>query len=207
MRGLPTPVSVPVMGPVREVPPCRAGSFLSVQKGTKETPGNAPGGTTAPRAFRLGPAVRFPRPPMRETRALDMAPASGAGGDDTQFPVCAAAAGVSNGHAHPAVVSRLDWQNRAAGAKSAGAQKLKISPRRGGFQPPEKPSPQGEGVTADAVTDEVFLSASQSQDEGKGVRPGRAPFPCISHCPRGENHGIMKDKRPLKLKTEQEGLL
>ena len=48
------------------------------------------------------------------------------------------------------------WIGRigAAGAKSAGAQKLKISPRRGGFQPPEKPSPQGEGVTADAVTDE-----------------------------------------------------
>ena len=35
---------------------------------TKETPGNAPGGTTAPRAFRLGPAVRFPPAPQCERR-------------------------------------------------------------------------------------------------------------------------------------------
>ncbi len=155
MRGLPTPVSVPVMGPVREVPPCRAGSFLSVQKGTKETPGNAPGGTTAPRAFRLGPAVRFPRPPMRETRALDMAPASGAGGDDTQFPPFALPPLVCPMGMHTPRWCRA-WIGRigAAGAKSAGAQKLKISPRRGGFQPPEKAFPSGEGVTADAVTDE-----------------------------------------------------
>ena len=33
-------------------------------KGTKGSPGNAPGGTTAPRAFRLGPTVRFPPAPQ-----------------------------------------------------------------------------------------------------------------------------------------------
>ncbi len=40
---------------------------------------------------------------------------------------------------------------RAPYAKTEGG-------RRGGYQPPQKPSPPwGEGVTADAVTDEVFL--------------------------------------------------
>ena len=124
MRGLPTPVSVPVMGPTREVPPCGAGSFLSVQKGTKETPGNAPGGTTAPRAFRLGPAVRFPPAPRCERRGpwtWHRRPARV--GTTHSSPVCATAAGVSNGHAHPAVVSRLDWQNRGSRCEISGRAK------------------------------------------------------------------------------------
>ena len=174
MRGLPTPVSVPVMGHAREVPPCGAGSFLSVQKGTKETPGNAPGGTTAPRAFRLGPAVRFPpAPPMRETRALDMAPASGAGGGRHTVPPFALPPLVCPMGIHTPRWCRA-WIGRigAAGAKSAGAQKLKISPRRGGFQPPEKPSPlRGEGVTAYAVTDEGSFFPRPSHRIGKGGPP------------------------------------
>ena len=124
MRGLPTPVSVPVMGPVREVPPCRAGSFLSVQKGTKETPGNAPGGTTAPRAFRLGPAVRFPPAPRCERRGpwtWHRRPARV--GDDTRFPRLRCRRWLSNGHTHPAVVSRLDWQNRGSRCEISGRAK------------------------------------------------------------------------------------
>ena len=56
--------------------------------------------------------------------------------------------------------ARLDWHNRGGWWETGGralrapAQRPKIS-CRGGFQPPEKPSPhRGEGVTAYAVTDE-----------------------------------------------------
>ncbi|GAA6523447.1 hypothetical protein K440107A6_33150 [Lawsonibacter asaccharolyticus] len=71
------------------------------------------------------------------------------------------------------------WIGRigAAGAKSAGAQKLKISPRRGGFQPPEKPPPlRGEGVTAYAVTDEGSFFPRPSHRIGKGGTP-RGAYP------------------------------
>ena len=87
MRGLPFPVPVPVIGPVRGVPPCGAGSFLSDEKGTKESPGDAPGGTTAPRPLRLSPAVRFPPAPRCGRRgpwAWRWHPARA--GDDTRFP-------------------------------------------------------------------------------------------------------------------------
>ena len=49
------------------------------------------------------------------------------------------------------------WNGRCetAGALCAPLRKDRRGPRRGGFQPPEKPSPhRGEGVTAYAVTDE-----------------------------------------------------
>ena len=49
------------------------------------------------------------------------------------------------------------WNGRCetAGAQCAPLRKDRRGPRRGGFQPPEKPSPhRGEGVTAYAVTDE-----------------------------------------------------
>ena len=89
-----------------------------------------------------------PGPPMRETRALDMAPASGAGGGRHTVPPFALPPLVCPMGMHTPRWCRA-WIGRigAAGAKSAGAQKLKISPRRGGFQPPEKPSPhRGEGA-------------------------------------------------------------
>ena len=50
----------PSRGMAKGVPPCGAGPFPSDGKGTKGSPGDTPGGTTAPRAFRLGPTVRFP---------------------------------------------------------------------------------------------------------------------------------------------------
>ena len=40
-----------------------ASFFPGDGKETKGSPGDTPGGTTAPRAFRLGPAVRFPPDP------------------------------------------------------------------------------------------------------------------------------------------------
>ena len=114
-----------------------------------------------------------PGPPMRETRALDMAPASGAGGGRHTVPPFALPPLVCPMGMHTPRWCRA-WIGRigVAGAKSAGAQKLKISPRRGGFQPPEKPSPlRGEGVTAYAVTDEGSFFPRPSHRIGKGGPP------------------------------------
>ena len=60
---------------------------------------------------------------------------------------------------------------------TAGAQRPKGT-RRGGFQPPEKPSPhRGEGVTAYAVTDEGS-SFHPTVSASKGFRPaGRLTLP------------------------------
>ena len=63
MRGLLTPVSVSVIGFVGGIPPCGAAYFAPGGKAGKAPPGDAPGGTTAPHAFRLSPAVRFPPDP------------------------------------------------------------------------------------------------------------------------------------------------
>ena len=118
-----------------------------------------------------------PGPPMRETRALGMAPASGAGGGRHTVPPFALPPLVCPMGIHTPRWCRA-WIGRigAAGAKSAGAQKLKISPRRGGFQPPEKPSPlRGEGVTAYAVTDEGSSSpipAAGWPPKGSALRGG-----------------------------------
>ena len=114
-----------------------------------------------------------PGPPMRETRALGMAPASGAGGGRHTVPPFALPPLVCPMGMHTPRWCRA-WIGRigVAGAKSAGAQKLKISPRRGGFQPPEKPSPlRGEGVTAYAVTDEGSFFPRPSHRIGKGGPP------------------------------------
>ena len=55
--------------------------------------------------------------------------------------------------------------------------------RRGGFQPPEKPSPlRGEGVTADAVTDEGSFFPRPSHRIGKGGTP-RGAYPLSPASP------------------------
>ena len=149
-----------------------------------------------------------PGPPMRETRALDMAPASGAGGGRHTVPPFALPPLVCPMGMHTPRWCRA-WIGRigAAGAKSAGAQKLKISPRRGGFQPPEKPSPlQGEGVTAHAATDEgsSFPRPAFSRRAGqapplrsdwKQPVPHRARYPIGPRPQRRRAHNV----RPYEL--------
>ena len=57
--------------------------------------------------------------------------------------------------ARPAPTKDQGRSWKTAGAQCAPLCKDRRGPRRGGFQPPEKPSPhRGEGVTAYAVTDE-----------------------------------------------------
>ena len=59
-------------------------------------------------------------------------------------PVCAAAAGVSNGHTHPAVVSRLDWQNRGSRCEISGRAKAEDISSQGRLPAARKAfSPQG----------------------------------------------------------------
>ena len=87
---------------------------------------------------------------------MGMAPASGAGGGRHTVPPFALPPLVCPMGMHTPRWCRA-WIGRigAAGAKSAGAQKLKIS-RRGSPRscPQSLPPLGGEGVTADAVTDE-----------------------------------------------------
>ena len=107
-----------------------------------------------------GPQSAFPRPPDARDAGLGHGTGVRRGWGTTHgSPVCAAAAGRSNGRAHPTVASRLPWRNRESRwgtggrAKRAPTQRPKES-CRGGFQPPEKPSPlRGEGGAAHAVTD------------------------------------------------------
>ena len=89
------------------------------------------------------------------------------------------------------------WNGRCetAGAQCAPLRKDRRGPHRGGFQPPEKPSPhRGEGVTAYAVTDEgVFLPPSLSQ-RGSVLRGG-TPFGHPSdENGRGQDPPLRKDQ-------------
>ena len=73
--------------------------------------------------------------------------------------------------------------------------------RRGGFQPPEKPSPhRGEGVTAYAVTDEGSSFPCPSRGMAKGVPPcGAGPFPSDGKETKGspgETHIAVGNKFP-----------
>ena len=121
MRGLLTPVSVSVIGFVGGIPPCGAAYFAPGGKAGKAPPGDAPGGTTAPHAFRLSPAVRFPPDPRYGRRGpLAWRPCPARVEDDTYPPVCAAAAGVLNWRAYPTRGSRLSWQNRDSRCKTGG---------------------------------------------------------------------------------------
>ena len=71
-----------------------------------------------------GPQSAFPRPPDARDAGLGHGTGVRRGwGTTHSSPVCAAAAGVSNGHAHPAVVSRLDWQNRGSRCEISGRAK------------------------------------------------------------------------------------
>ena len=148
-----------------------------------------------------------PGPPMRETRALDMAPASGAGGGRHTVPPFALPPLVCPMGMHTPRWCRA-WIGRigAAGAKSAGAQKLKISPRRGGFQ---KPSPlRGEGVMADAVTDEGSFFPRPSHRIGKGGTPrGAYPFPLHLPLSPRRKPWYNEGQETPETKIEQEGLL
>ena len=124
MRGLLTPVSVSVIGFVGGIPPCGAAYFAPGGKAGKAPPGDAPGGTTAPHAFRLSPAVRFPPDPRYGRRGpLAWRPCPAQVVDDTHPPVCAAAAGVLNWRAYPTRVSRLPWQNRGGRWETSGRAK------------------------------------------------------------------------------------
>ena len=124
MRGLLTPVSVSVIGFVGGIPPCGAAYFAPGGKAGKAPPGDAPGGTTAPHAFRLSPAVRFPPDPRYGRRGpLAWRPCPARVEDDTYPPVCAAAAGVLNWRAYPTRVSRLPWQNRGGRWETSGRAK------------------------------------------------------------------------------------
>ena len=132
MRGLLTPVSVSVIGFVGGIPPCGAAYFAPGGKAGKAPPGDAPGGTTAPHAFRLSPAVRFPRPPDTGDAGLGHGARVRRGWWMTPNPpVCAAAAGVSNGRAHPTTVSRLPWQNRGGRWETSGLAKRAPTQRPG----------------------------------------------------------------------------
>ena len=87
MRGLLTPVSVSVIGFVGGIPPCGAAYFAPGGKVGKAPPGDAPGGTTAPHAFRLSPAVRFPPAPRYGRRGpWAWRPRPARVVDDTRFP-------------------------------------------------------------------------------------------------------------------------
>ena len=139
MRGLLTPVSVSVIGFVGGIPPCGAAYFAP---GGKAPPGDAPGGTTAPHAFRLSPAVRFPPDPRYGRRGpLAWRPYPARVEDDTHPPVCAAAVGGSNGRADPTVVSRLPWQNRDSRCKTGG--RMICAPAQAPGRPPGAPSIRG----------------------------------------------------------------
>ena len=72
------------------------------------------------------PGARSPLSPGPDARDAGLGHGTGVRrgwGTTHSSPVCAAAAGVSNGHAHPAVVSRLDWQNRGSRCEISGRAK------------------------------------------------------------------------------------
>ena len=143
------------------------------RKGPKDCRGTLPAGPRLHMRSAWGPQSAFPRTPDAGDTGLGHGTGVRRGWGTTHgSPVCAAAAGCPMGIHTPRWCRAWIGRIGAAGAKSAGAQKLQISPRRGGFQPPEKPSPlRGEGVTAYAVTDEGSFFPRPSHRIGKGGPP------------------------------------
>ena len=89
-----------------------------------------------------GPQSAFPRPPNARDAGLGHGTGVWRGWGTTHgSTVCAAAAGVSNGHAHPAVVSRLDWQNRGSRCEISGRAKAEDISSQGRLPAAQKAFP------------------------------------------------------------------
>ena len=158
MRVFPTPVSVPVMGHARGSAPARQlVPFLASRKERNQRDAGAlPAGPYGSTCVPPGAAVLSPGPRCEDAGLGHGTRRPARVGDDQFSNFAAAAAGVSMGMHTPrwwrAWIGRIKGQVRNQRAR----KKAEDISSQGRLPAAEKPSPQGEGVTADAVTDEVF---------------------------------------------------